>query len=376
MQGTRFPVVSVPKGAAAAKKSLQENLEWLQGFKHVVIGFDSDEAGQKAAQECIDLFEPGTVKVAKWSMKDPNEMLLSGRGREIQDCLFNAIEIRPDKICSPNDLMDRILTKPERGTPWPWQDLTNITLGCRENQLIVLGAAPAVGKTEMVKDIVLDMATNQGKPCGIFSFEQDAADTMRRIIGGMLNIPLHLPGTWWDEGEIKAKAEELQDKLFVYDNWGGATVDEIVPKMRFLNKAYGVKLFVVDNLTALAAKMQGDERRGLEKAMELLASLTRELKCSIILVSHLARDKVNGGIDSSWAGGRRPVLENFKGSGAIEAWADVVIGLSRNTMSDDELERQILKVECLKARLDGSQRGKVFSLFYDAGKGRLVEHIV
>lgn len=373
-QGKQFPVVSVPKGAAGAKKAIQENLEWLQGFKYVVLGFDNDEAGQKATRECVELFEPGKVRVAKWSLKDPNELLVAGRRQELKDALWQAQEIRPDKIVGPSDILQSILQRPDKGIDWPWQQLTECTLGLREKQLIIVGAAPGIGKSEMVKDIILHCATKKDVPCGIFSFEQDVADTMRRLIGGIINRPLHLPGTWWDPEVIKEGAAKLEGKVFAYDSWGGAKVEEIAPKMRFLVKSYGIKLFVIDHLTALAAKMDGDERRGIEKAMELLASLTRELKCSIILVSHLARDKKQGATrEDGWGHGRKPALENFKGSGAIESWADAVFGLSRNADSKDKLEQQILHVECLKARLDGTKRGHCFALKYNENTGTLEE---
>jgi twinkle protein len=258
-------------------------------------------------------------------MKDPNEMLLSGKSNQITQDIFNAQEFRPDKICTPSELLPRILERPNEGVPWPWKRMTDITLGCREKQLILVGAAPGVGKTELVKDIMLDMAYNKDTKSAMFSFEQDAADTLRRLIGGIVGKPLHLPQDWWDEKVIKEKANELDNKVYIYDNWGGAKVEDIVPKMRYLAKACNVKLFIIDHLTAIAARLDGDERRGIEKVMEMLASLSRELKCCIILVSHLSRDKKKGDETDSWGGGRKPVLENFKGSGAIEAWAYSVL---------------------------------------------------
>ena len=53
-----------------------------------------------------------------------------------------------------------------------------------------------------------------------------------------------------------------------------------------------------------------------------------------------------------------------------------MFGLSRNADSDDIVEKNMLFVECLKARLDGSQRGKSFTLHYDATQGTLFEGIL
>ena len=54
--GTSWPVCSVPNGSQGAKKALQKSLEWLNKFDSVVLMFDSDDAGRKAAKDCTTLF--------------------------------------------------------------------------------------------------------------------------------------------------------------------------------------------------------------------------------------------------------------------------------------------------------------------------------
>ena len=83
LQGNKWPVVSVPNGAQGAKKALQKHLEWLEQFEEVVLLFDMDEPGLAAMAECAPLFTPGKCKLASLpnGFKDPNEMLLAGRGR-------------------------------------------------------------------------------------------------------------------------------------------------------------------------------------------------------------------------------------------------------------------------------------------------------
>ena len=56
-----WPVVSLPSGAAGAKKSIKKNLEWLQGYTKVVLLFDDDEAGRAAAKEAASVLSPGKV---------------------------------------------------------------------------------------------------------------------------------------------------------------------------------------------------------------------------------------------------------------------------------------------------------------------------
>jgi len=66
----KFPVVSLRTGAQGAQKDIKQNLDWLETFENVVICFDNDEAGQKAAQDVLDLFTPNKAKNVTLSMKD------------------------------------------------------------------------------------------------------------------------------------------------------------------------------------------------------------------------------------------------------------------------------------------------------------------
>ena len=56
MTGSQYPVVSVRNGATSAAKDCRLFYDWINSFENVVICFDADEPGQKAAKECADLF--------------------------------------------------------------------------------------------------------------------------------------------------------------------------------------------------------------------------------------------------------------------------------------------------------------------------------
>ena len=49
MQGSLYPTVSIRNGAQAALKDCKAQYEWLNSFDSVVICFDADEPGKKAA---------------------------------------------------------------------------------------------------------------------------------------------------------------------------------------------------------------------------------------------------------------------------------------------------------------------------------------
>jgi hypothetical protein len=56
-------MVSLPSGAASAKKSIQRSLQWLQGYAEIVLFFDNDEAGRKASEEAASVLQPGKCEI-------------------------------------------------------------------------------------------------------------------------------------------------------------------------------------------------------------------------------------------------------------------------------------------------------------------------
>ena len=112
LQGNKWPVVSIPNGASNAAKAIKNNLEWLEKFEEVVLMFDQDDAGRKAAKEAALLLSPGKAKIASLPMKDANDMLVAGKGKELMDAMWSAKTFRPDGIVPGTELWDAIRNAP------------------------------------------------------------------------------------------------------------------------------------------------------------------------------------------------------------------------------------------------------------------------
>ena len=85
LTGSRYPCVSV-KSASEAKRNCADNFEYLNSFEKIVVCFDNDEPGQKAANQVAQLFEPGKVHLLKLSQagcKDANDYLIKGLEKEL-----------------------------------------------------------------------------------------------------------------------------------------------------------------------------------------------------------------------------------------------------------------------------------------------------
>lgn len=368
LQDHRWPVVSVPTGAKGAKKAIERHLGWLDKFKEVILAFDNDEEGQAAVAQCAPLFAPGKCKVARFPLKDANEMLVAGRGEEVLSLLWEAKTYRPDGIVTIADIRARVLAKPEMGLPWWMAELNALTRGRHYGKIYSLGAGTGVGKTDLLtQQMEYDIAV-LGLPIGVFALEQPPEETVKRIAGKFAKKRFHIDGDGWTEKELEETVDEIEGggKLFMYDNYGAMEWDIIRSTIRFLVHSEGVRIFYIDNLTALAA-MADNEKEMLQKTMAEIAALANELKIVIHLVSHLSTPEG----DPHEEGGRVKI-RHFKGSRAIGFWCHYIFGLERNTQAEDPQEQTRARFRILKDR-DTHATGKVIHLDYDAATATMFE---
>ena len=100
VQGNRFPVVSLPNGAQSASKYIAANIAWLRQFR-IVLCFDSDEPGTKAAEEAIKVLPYGRAAICRLPRKDANDMLQAGEGAQLKDLLWKATPVDPTASSTP-----------------------------------------------------------------------------------------------------------------------------------------------------------------------------------------------------------------------------------------------------------------------------------
>lgn len=371
LQGLKWPVVSIQNGAQSARKALSQQLEWLEQFETIVLMFDMDEAGQKAVEEAASVFSPGKCKVARLPLKDPNEMLLAGRGSEVIDAIWGAKAYRPDGILSIGDLRSRLNKPVEMGLTWPWQSLTDATYGIRLHEIYTLGAGTGMGKSEVWKEVMTHLAFHHGMQVGGVFLEETPEHTVRCLAGKMDSRRYHVPDGGWTDAEFEDAITRLDraDHIFLYDHFGYTDYDIIKSRIRYMAVTLGCQYIVLDHITALVSgDRDGDERKQLDFIMTDLASLMRELPCSLFLISHLT---TADGVPHEEGG--RVQLKHFRGSRAIGQWSNFVFGLERNQQEEDEAKRHTSTFRILKDRYTGQATGKTFHLRYDQETGRLLE---
>lgn len=363
-----WPCVSVPNGAQGAAKAFKHNLEFLEGFDNVIIFFDMDEAGQKAAKECAELLSVGKAKLAHIEgAKDANELLLSGRATEIVRAVWDAKQFRPDGIISGKDLWDQVMVDdPTVSVPYPYLGLNEKCRGLRKGELVTVTAGSGIGKSALVRELAYHLL-NQGETVGMLMLEENPKRTALGLMGIHMNKPLHISREGIDAETLKEAFEATvgSGHLFLYDHWGSSDIDNLISRVRYMARGLGCSWIVLDHLSIVVSGLgDGDERRLIDNTMTLLRTLVEETGVGLILVSHLKRPEGKGHEE-----GASTSLSQLRGSHAIAQLSDIVIGLERNQQSDTP---NVTTIRVLKNRFTGDT-GEAGNLYYSRETGRLSE---
>lgn len=368
-QGNKYPVVSVPNGADSAKKSLLANIEYLQRFDEVILCFDMDEPGQYAAKDCAEsIMSLINVKIAKLPLKDPNEMLMEGRTKEIITAIWNAEEYTPDGLLDVDEaLIQSALEDPPEGLPWVFEELTKASNGRHLGEVHTIGAGTGIGKT----DFLLQQADYDirvlGRKVGLFLVENDPAEVLLYLAGKAKGKFYYVPGHEHRE-DVKTLTDsmrEYQGKVSIYDNFGLCDWNLIKARIVYLiNRGFDV--FYIDHLTALATGGDRDEKSELEAITADIAELAKRHSILIHQVSHLSTPE-----GKSHEEGGRVTVRQYKGSRSIGYWSHAMYGLERNQQAEEEEERHKTTVRLLKRRKFGKGVGKTTQLKYNPENGLL-----
>lgn len=373
--GSKWPCVSIKNGAANALKDCKAAYEWLNSFDTIVICFDNDEPGKKAAKEVAELFG-NKAKVFKHDpeMKDACDYTAGNKEALFVQRWWAAEAFVPDGIVAGNTLWDLVSTPPEPAQcMYPWDGLNALTYGIRHGELVTITAGSGLGKSQLLREIVWHLLCNTDDNVGLMFLEESIRKTGLSLMSLAANKPLHLPDTESNEEERKDAFERTlgTGRVFLFDHFGSNSADNIVNRVRYMAKATNCKYVFVDHISIIVSSQEnGDERKAIDEIMTKLRMLVQETNIALFAVSHLKRPEGKGHEE-----GAATSLAQLRGSGSIAQLSDMVIGAERNGQSDDERERNTTYIRVLKNRYSG-QTGPACALLYTKESGRMLEYVV
>ena len=364
-----FPAVSIRSGANSAVKDVKASLEYLETFDKVVICFDSDEAGIKAAADVLPLFSPRKAKVCTLPLKDAGDMLKANRVREYTKCWWDAKAYKPEGVVSLGDpdVWDKFLKRgTEEVTPLPASfGSLNAMMngGIAAGEVTVIGALTSIGKTTMVYNLVHGMYVESAKKIGCVFLEADVGETVEKLLSVYMGTNIaDVSNEDRDYNLYHEKYDEManSDKLHILDHQGALEADELFAKMQYLVKGLDCDIIILD---PLQAAVTSNENGTIDAFMDKCLKLAKNTGVSIIIVSHMRKPHAKDAHDVG--------EYDLKGSGSINQIAFNTILLSRDKMTDDDYARNCTQVQLVKCRRTG-RTGVAGWLFYESKTSRLV----
>ncbi len=365
--GGRWPMVSLPSGAAAAKKSIQRNLEYLQGYEKIILFFDNDDAGQQAVKDAASVLPPGKTFVAHLpTYKDASEALQDNDYESVKQAIYKANPYQPDGIIDAKTLYESVTNHTDNCLhEYPFKGLQEKTHGIKLGTLTTIVAGTGIGKSSWCRQLCAYLL-NKGERCGYMGLEESVRQTTLGLMSVDQEKAFHI-GTH-DRKELAQAFDNSIGRwnLFLYDGFGSVDPDVIYNRVEYLATGLDCRVIFVDHLSILISGLDGDERRQIDKTMTRLRSLVERTQVSMFLVSHLRRTQT----DQNHEEGAKVNLGQLRGSAAIAQLSDMVIAIERDQQSESAGNASTLRV--LKNRYSG-ETGPAGTLEYDLNKCKFYE---
>lgn len=300
---------------------------------------------------------------AEKSIMDVSEDVRQGGFKKISDVVSESLKEIENLYQDDSEIT---------GLSTGFKDLDKLTTGLHEDELIILAARPAVGKTAFALNIVQNVATKSNSTAAIFSLEMGAEQLVNRMLCSEGSIDAnHLRTGQLDQNEwqnlIVAMGSLSRTSVYI-DDTPGVKMAEIRAKCRRLAKETGnLDLIVIDYLQLIEGSGQENRQQEVSAISRQLKKLAKELHVPVIALSQLSR-----GVEQRQD--KRPVLSDIRESGSIEQDADIVAFLYRDDYYDDNSEdsdeepknnenQDVGEVEVIVSKNRSGARGTVKLLF-------------
>ena len=357
-------IVSLAHGSGSAVKDLVKFLpEIRKTFKEIVLVFDMDEPGKKAAEDVVKQIPD--VLIATLPSKDANQCLIDGRSKACYNAVqFNAQKPKNTRLVHSSSVADEARKEAEWGFSYPYEALTELTRGQRFGETVYWGSGVKMGKSELLNDLVAHNIIHHGWKCFVVKPEETNKRTLQGIVGKIVHRIFHDPKIPFDFEKFDEGLEKLDDNLIMLNLYQELTWERLQDDIRAAVQE-GCKAIYIDPITVLTNGINAaDANTLLQKFAQGLAQLAMDLDVIIHIFCHLkAPDNgpshERGGVVQS---------QQFAGSRAMMRACNAMIGMQGNKDPDIPIdERNVRELVLLEDRQTGST-GKV-KLFYDTKTG-------
>ena len=208
--------------------------------------------------------------------------------------------------------------------------LDGMLAGLQKGDLVILAARPSMGKTSLAVCMGMNAAlARQPASVAMFSLEMST----NQLVSGMICTQAKVDLSRWRSGQLESDdwdriaeaMNELNDAPFFVDDSSALSPLEMRARSRRMQSEQGLDLIIVDYLQLMRGNIRTDNRvNEIGEISRSLKGLAKELNVPVIALAQLSRaveQRPN----------KRPMLSDLRESGQIEADADVVMFLYRES---------------------------------------------
>lgn len=238
-----------------------------------------------------------------------------------------------DAVTEYLDILDSPTPAPP-GWDWPWTDMNRVVLPLRRGQLVVFGGRPKMGKSSALLQTARHLAIHRGVPTLFYSLEMPRNEVVERIISAEAKVNLtairngHLHP--YDRDAIdRAYGSLLEAPLTIYcEKASLATLRAGICQHQAQAVAY--------DYLQLAPGCNGKDSSQRGTLLGQFAQGLKDLALSEN-VAMLTAAQLNRGPEQR--ADKRPVLADFRETGAIEQALDVGVMVHREDAYEQESPR-------------------------------------
>jgi twinkle protein len=274
-----IPAVSIPMGCSNTQW-ITEDYQFLSHFDEIVLLFDNDLAGKKAAKDAAARLGQERCLIVTLPLKDANDMLRANRGKEIGSIIENTTPEPIAEIVNPTSMKEGVKSylKGDYLSDGDAFFIPDFKLSFRPHETTLWFGGTGEGKSTAVANQVASLAA-RGKMCCVASLEQPPEITFGQILKMLASYP-NLPYT----DEFEKAYEYLSKHVFMYKSMERADPKDLISTFVHAHKRYGVDTMVVDNMMTLAIDRSNNTAQA--EACDLFRVFVSKYPVHLHLVAH------------------------------------------------------------------------------------------
>jgi 5S rRNA maturation endonuclease (ribonuclease M5) len=346
------PVVSLPSSTPSSN-IWEKAKPYLDTFDEIILSIDNDSNGDKVAEKINNIFPKKVKRVDHGEHKDANDFLQVGKSKEFANLWWNAGKYTPDNIMnSSSDFLKLFREQQEFSyVPTGIQALDDKILGLMQGHFTVFKAPTGIGKTELMRYLEWNFV-ERGVPFAAWHLEETKLRTLLGLVSYDLRDNLTRKDLIIEKGKTKAVEASIENiagkgTFFQYFMKEEQSEDDLCDQIRLLAEGYGCKYVFFEPIQDVITMGSEESKESALATLSVrLSKLAADLNVGIVSIGHTNE---NG---------------DFKYCKMIGQRASVIVNLSRDKHSEDELTRNTTDLFVEKNR-PNTLEGPAGSLLFD-----------